>query len=164
MKVENGIVYRVVDFDVEVIEGSPALPSKWKAIGDYKQRQEEALEKHRPQGLPRRDCCLYVCFSKENAYEWACFKYGKQNKPYKLLTLQIDGDLYWLKSDIYNFLDENSSQQKYDQASEDYWNSLIEGERFLALDKGYEGLFVGENKIIAIEYKNYINGESLDIE
>ena len=33
----------------------------------------------------------------------------------------------------------------------------------LCRDKGYEGLFVGENKIIAIEHKNYINGESQDI-
>ena len=133
-------------------------------MGDYKRRQEEALEEHRPKGFPRRDSCLYVCFSKENAYEWAYIKYGKRNTPYKLLTLQIDGDLYWLKSDSYNFLDENSSLQMYDQASEDYWNSLIEDERLLLLDKGYEGLFVGENKIIAIEYKNYINGESIDIE
>ena len=164
MIVKNHIVYRIIPFDADVKVGESALPSKRKAIGDYKKRKEEALEVHRPKGFPQRDNCLYVCFSKENAYEWAYIKYGKQNTPYKLLTLQIDGDLYWLKSDIYNFLDENSSQQKYNQASDDYWNSLIEDERFLALDKGYEGLFVGENKIIAIEYKNYINGESLDIE
>lgn len=53
---------------------------------------------------------------------------------------------------------------KYDKASIDYWNSLIEDEKLLSLDKGYEGLFVGENKIIAIEYKKYFNGESYDIE
>lgn len=164
MIVEKQIVYRIVPFDADVKVEEPALPSKWKTTGNYKLRQEETLEEHRPKGFPRRDSCLYVCFSKENAYEWAYIKYGKRNIPYKLLTLQIDGDLYWLKSDCYNFLDENSSQQMYDQASEDYWNSLIEDEKLLTLDKGYEGLFVGKNKIIAIEFKNYINGESYDIE
>jgi len=163
MKVENGIVYRVVDFDVEDIEGSPTLPSKWGAVGDYKQHQEETLEKYRPNGFPQRDNCLYVCFSKENAYEWAFIKYGKRNTPYKLLTLQINGDLFWLKSDCFNFLNKNSTQQEYEKASIDYWNSLVEDERLLSLDKGYEGLFVGENIIISIEYKNYINGDSYDI-
>lgn len=163
MIVKNYIVYRVAPFDADVKVGEPALPSKWEITGNYKLRQEETLEKYRPNDFPRRDSCLYVCFSKGNAYEWAYIKYGKRNTPYKLLTLQIDGDLYWLKSDNYNFLDENSSQQMYDQASEDYWNSLIEDEKLLTLDKGYEGLFVGKNKIIVIEFKNYINGESYDI-
>ena len=163
MRVKDHTVYRIVPFDADAKVGESILSSKWKAIGIYKQRQEETLEKHRPNGLPRRDNCLYVCFSKENAYEWAYIKYREQNTPYKLLTLQIDGDLYWLKSDSYNFLTENSTQQEYDKASIDYWNSLIEDEKLLSLDKGYEGLFVGENKIIAIEHKNYINGESLDI-
>lgn len=164
MTVKNHIVYRIVPFDADVKVGESALPSKRNTTRNYKLRQEETLEEHRPNGFPRRDNCLYVCFSKENAYEWAYIKYGKQNTPYKLLTLQIDGDLYWLKSDSYNFLNDYSSQQEYKQASEDYWNSLIEDERLLPLDKGYEGLFVGENKITAIEYKNYINGESYDIE
>ena len=164
MKVKNHIAHRIVPFDADVKVGESALPSKLKATGNYKLRQEESLEGHRPKCFPRRDSCLYVCFSKENAYEWAYIKYGRHNTPYKLLTLQIDGDLYWVKSDTYNFLNENSTQQEYDQASENYWNSLIEDEKFLSLDKGYEGLFVGKNKIIAIEYKNYINGESLDIE
>lgn len=164
MIVKNHIVYRIVPFDADVKVGEPALPSKWKATGNYKLRQEDSLEEHRPKCFPRRDSCLYVCFSKENVYEWAYIKYGKQNTPYKLLTLQIDGDLYWLKSDSYNFLTKNSTQQEYDKASIDYWNSLIEDEKLLSLDKGYEGLFVGENKIIAIEYKKYFNGESYDIE
>ncbi len=164
MIVKNHIVYRIIPFDADVKVGESELPSKREAIGNYKQRQEDTLEEHRTKGFPQRDKCLYVCFSKENAYEWAYIKYGKQNTPYKLLTLQIDGDLYWLKSDSYNFLTKNSTQQEYDKASIDYWNSLIEDEKLLSLDKGYEGLFVGENKIIAIEYKKYFNGESYDIE
>lgn len=163
MIVKNHIVYRIIPFDADVKVGESALPSKRKAIGNYKQRQEDTLEKHRPKGFPQRDNCLYVCFSKENAYEWAYIKYGKQNTRYKLLTLQIDGDLYWLKSDSYNFLTKNSTQQEYDKASIDYWNSLIEDEKLLSLDKGYEGLFVGKKKIIAIENKNYIKGKSYDI-
>ena len=164
MIVKRYIVYRIVPSDTDVKVGEPALPSKWKTMGNYKRRQEEFLEKHRPEEFPRRDSCLFVCFSKENAYEWAYIKYGRRNTSYKLLTLQIDGDLYWLKSDSYNFLNENSTQQEYDEASEDYWNSLIEDERLLPLDKGYEGLFVGENKILASGIINYVNGESIDVE
>jgi len=163
MVVKDHIVYRIIPFEAEVKVGDRALPSKWKTLGDYKKRQEETLEKHRPNGFLRRDNCLYVCFSKENAYEWAFIKYGKRNTPYKLLTLQINGDLFWLKSDCFNFLNKNSTQQEYEKASIDYWNSLVEDERLLSLDKGYEGLFVGENIIISIEYKNYINGDSYDI-
>ena len=163
MVVKNHIVYRIIPFDAEVKEGDPALPSKWETMGDCKLRQEELLEKHRPKLYPRRDKCLFVCFSKENAYEWAYIKYRERNTSYKLLTLIIDGDLYWLKSDSYNFLNKNSTQQEFDKASIDYWNSLIEDERLLPLDRGYEGLFIGESKIIAIENKNYINGESVDI-
>lgn len=163
MIVEKHIVYRIVPFDADAKVGEPALPSKWEIMGNYKIRQEETLEEHRPKGFPQRDNCLYVCFSKENAYEWAFIKYGKRNTPYKLLTLQINGDLFWLKSDCFNFLNKNSTQQEYEKASIDYWNSLVEDERLLSLDKGYEGLFVGENIIISIEYKNYINGDSYDI-
>lgn len=164
MEVEDHIVYRIIPFDAEVKVGDRALPSKWKALGDFKKRQEDTLEKHRPNGLPRRDNCLYVCFSKENAYEWARIMYGHMMTPYKLITLKICGNLIWLKASCYNALHENDSLDKYEKASNDYWNSVIEDECYLALDNEYEGLFIGENIIIAIEYKNYINGESLDIE
>lgn len=164
MIVKNHIVYRIVPFDADVKVGESALPAKRKAIGDYKQRQEEALENHRPKGFPRRDRCLYVCFSKKNAYEWAYIKYGKRNTPYKLLTLEASGNLFWLKACYYNRLLISDSQEKYDTASIDYWNSLVEDECCLTLDNEYEGLFIGENNIISIEYMNYINGESYDIE
>ncbi len=164
MRVEKVIVYRIVPFDLDVKIGESAQSTKWRVIKDYKLQLEKTLEKHRPKEFPPRKKCLFVCFSKENAYEWAYIKYGKRNTPYKLLTIQIDGDLYWLKSDSYNFLNEYSTQQEFDQASVEYWNSLIENERLLPLDKGYEGLFVGKNKIIAIENKNYIDGESFDVE
>jgi prophage antirepressor-like protein len=41
---------------------------------------------------------------------------------------------------------------------------LIEDKSLLSLDNGYEGLFVGDAVVKAIEYKNYINGESKDVE
>jgi prophage antirepressor-like protein len=34
----------------------------------------------------------------------------------------------------------------------------------MVLGKEYEGLFVGEAVVKAIEYKNYMNGESMDVE
>jgi prophage antirepressor-like protein len=34
----------------------------------------------------------------------------------------------------------------------------------LILDKGYEGLFVGDAVVKTIEYKNYTNGESIDVD
>ncbi len=164
MIVEKYIVYRVVDFDVEIKEGFPAIPSKWKALEDYKKCIEETLEKHRPNGFPRRDNCLYVCFSKENAYEWAYIKYWKKDTPYKLLTLEITGELYWFMSDCYNFLGDKFTHEQLDKACKDYWNSMTENKNNLILDKGYEGLFVGDAVVKAIEYKNYINGKSVDVE
>ena len=41
---------------------------------------------------------------------------------------------------------------------------MTENSNDLMLDKGYEGLFVGEAIVKTIEYKNYINGESVDVE
>jgi hypothetical protein len=164
MVVKDHIVYRIIPFEAEVKVGDRALPSKWKALGDYKKRQEETLEKHRPNGFPRRDNCLYVCFSKENAYEWAYIMYGRQNTPYKLLTLEVTGDLYWFMSDCFNLLGDKFTHEKLDKACRDYWNSMTENRNNLILDKGYEGLFVGEAIVKAIEYKNYINGESKDVE
>ena len=164
MVVKDHIVYRIIPFDAEVKVGDRALPSKWKALGNYKKRQEETLEKHRPNGLPRRHNCLYVCFSKENAYEWARIKYCKRNTCYKLLTLELTGELCWLKADCYNFLNECSTQQDFDNEAIRYWESLIEDKSLLSLDNGYEGLFVGDAVVKAIEYKNYINGESMDVE
>ena len=164
MKVENSIVYRVATFEEKVEVMGVALPKRWKVIGEFKQRLENSLERHRPNGFPSREKCLYVCFSKENAYEWASCLYKGRITPYKLLTLEISGELFWFKSDCYNFLQKNSSQTEFDKASIDYWDSLVEDESKLTLDKGYEGLFVGESKIIAIEYKQLINGESIDVE
>lgn len=164
MRVENKIVYRIVPFDLDIKIGEYAQPTKWEIKGDFKRRLEESLEKQRPNGMPPRDKCLYVCFSKENAYEWASIKFGRQTTSYKLLTLELNGDLFWLKADCYNFLPPNCSIETIENASIDYWNSNIEVESLLAIDKSYEGLFIGENKITAIEYKNYINGESVDID
>ena len=41
---------------------------------------------------------------------------------------------------------------------------MTENNNNLLLDKGYEGLFMGEAIVKAIENKNYINGESMDVE
>lgn len=164
MVVKDHIVYRIIPFDAEVKLGDRVFPSKRKILGKYKKRQEDSLEKHRLNGLPRRDECLYACFSKENAYEWARIKYCKRKTCYKLLTLEITGELCWFKADCYNFLGEGSTQQDFDNAAIHYWESLIENESLLSLDNGYEGLFVGEAVVKAIEYKNYINGESMDVE
>lgn len=164
MIVEKHIVYRVVPFDADVKEGDPTFPTKWESKGNYKLRQEEFLEKHRSKGFPRRDNCLYVCFSKENAYEWAYIKYWKKDTPYKLLTLEITGELYWFMADYYNLLGDKFTHRQLDKACKDYWNSMTENRNDLMLDKGYEGLFVGAAIVKTIEYKNYYNGESKDIE
>ena len=139
-------------------------PTKWNMSTNYKRRIEDSLEKYRPSEFPRRDKCLYVCFSKENAYEWASYKYRRRNVSYKLLTLEVSGELYWLMSDSYNFLQENCSQEELERASKQYWESPLEDNDALVIDKGVEGLFCGEARITAIENKNFINGESFDVE
>ena len=84
--------------------------------------------------------------------------------PYKLLILEITGELFWFKADSYNLLGDKFTHEQLDKACEDYWNSMTENRNKLILDKGYEGLFVGEAIVKAIEHKNYINGESYDVE
>ena len=124
MKVEKYKVYRVVPFDTEVKVGDLACPSKREIEGEWKKDIEESLEINRPKTFPKRDKCLYVCFSKENAYEWARIKYGKRDTPYKLLTLELTGELYWFMSDCYNLFGDVFTQERLDKACIDYWNSL----------------------------------------
>ena len=164
MKVEKYEVFRIVPFDDDIEIGDLVNPSKWEVIGERKKIIEDSLESNRPKNFPKRDKCLYVCFSKKNACEWARIKYCKRNMPYKLLTLEITGELYWFKADCYHFLGEEFTHEQLEEACEDYWNSMTENRNNLILDKGYEGLFVGDAIVKAIEYKNYINGESKDIE
>jgi hypothetical protein len=164
MEVERLIVYRIVPFELNIQVGESALPTKWEHVTDFKKRNEEALERNRPETFPPRDKCLYICFSKENAYEWARIKYSNRNTPYKLLTLEVCGELFWLKACCYNRIHETDSQDILNKACVDYWNSLVQDNRMLTIGNEYEGLFVGENKIIDIEFKNYINGESFDVE
>lgn len=164
MKVVKYIVYRIVPFDAELKVGDFVNPSKWEVKGELKKKIEKCLEINRPKLYPKRYKCLYVCFSKENAYEWAKIIYGRRDTPYKLLNLEITGDLYWLMSDCYNRLGDKFTHEQLDKACKDYWNSMTDSNINLILDKGYEGLFVGEAKVVAIEYKNYMSGESFDVE
>lgn len=164
MIVNNLIVYRIVPFDTNVKEGDFVYPPKWEVKGERKKKIEDCLETNRPKSYPKRDRCLYVCFSKENAYEWARIKYGKRVTPYKLLMLELTGELYWFMSDCYNRVEDVVTQEQLDEACRDYWNSMTENKNDLILDKGYEGLFVGDAVVKAIEYKNYVNGESIVVE
>lgn len=160
MKVEKYEAYRIVPFDADVEVGDFANPSKCKVKGERKKKMEDCLEANRPKPYPKRDNCL----SNENAYEWAGIIYSKKDTPYKLLTLELTGELYWFMSDCYNLLGDVFTHEQLDKACKDYWNSIIENSNELKLDKGYEDLFVGDAVVKALEYKNYINGESLDIE
>ena len=164
MKVEKYEVYRIVPFNADIEVGDFVHPSKWEIDGERKKKIEDRLEANRPKSYPKRDNCLYVCFSKENAYEWAYIKYGRQNTAYKLLTLEVTGYMYWFMSDCYNRLGDKFTHEQLDKACKDYWNSMTDSNINLILDKGYEGLFVGEAKVVAIEYKNYMSGESFDVE
>ena len=164
MRVELKKVYRVVSFDLDIKVGDFVNPSKWDVIGERKKKIEDYLETNRPHSYPKRDECLYVCFSKENAYEWARIKYSKRDTPYKLLTLDLTGDLYWFMAEHYNVLGEIFTQEQLEEACKRYWNSKTEDSSTMVLGKEYEGLFVGEAVVKAIEYKNYMNGESMDVE
>ena len=164
MKVEKFIVYRIVPLEEEVKVGDPVIPHKWKNKGEFKQKIEDALEMHRPKEYPPRDECLYVCFSKENVNEWLSMKYCNRIIAYKLLTLEVTGELFWFMAECYNSLRKEYSQEELNNACSSYWASMKENTDNLVIGKEYEGLFVGENKIVAIEYKNFINGESQDIE
>ena len=165
MRVNNYIVYRIVPFETDVKVGTRVLPLKSETKSNRKLCLEGTLEKHRPKEYPSRSKCLYVCFSKENAFEWAYIKFGRRGMVYKLLTLEVSGELYWFISNCYNIIREDYTQEQLEKACIDYWDSMTENIDDLILDKGYEGLFIGEAVIVAIECKNYIiNGESRDVE
>jgi hypothetical protein len=66
-------------------------------------------------------------------------------------------------SDCYNRLGDKFTQEQLDKACKVYWNSMTDNNN-LILDKGYEGLFVGDAVVKTIEYKNYTNGESIDVD
>ena len=167
MKVEKFRVYRIVPLEEEVKVGDPVIPHKWKNKGEFKQKIENALETHRPEGYPSRDSCLYVCFSEKNAEEWAKFKYRRPpfniSTIYKLLTLEVTGELYWFMAEYCNLLRKDCTQEELCKACSSYWASMKENIADLIIGKEYEGLFVGENKIVDIKYKNFINGESQDV-
>ena len=168
MKVDKFIVYRIVPFDEKVKIGESAYPHEWKQEEEYKRQIENALETHRPKEYPSRDSCLYVCFSEKNAEEWAKFKYRRPpfniSTIYKLLTLEVTGELYWFMAEYYNLLREDCTQEELCKACSSYWASMKEDINDLVIGKEYEGLFLGDNKIVDIKYKNFINGESRDVE
>ena len=163
MRVERYIVYRIVPIILDIREGDNVFPAERRIDSEYKQRIENNLEATRPPRYAQRDKCLFVCYSKDNAYEWAYIKYGRKNTIYKLLTLEVTGELFWFMSDCYNFLGDKYTQDQLNMACVDYWNSMTENKKDLKLDKGYEGLFVGDVVVKGIEYKNYVNGESRDV-
>lgn len=164
MKVQKLKVYRIVPFEENVKVGKSAIPHEWKVKGEFKQKIESTLEKYRPKEYPPRSICLYVCFSKKNAEEWAYMKYGRHNTPYKLLTLEVTGELFWFMTDWYNFLKDGDSPEKINKACSNYWSSMKESMEDLPIDRGYEGLFVGDNEIVAIECMEYVDGESRSTE
>jgi hypothetical protein len=162
MRVERYTVYRIVPIESNIKVGDNVYPKDCRIDSEYKQKIENVLETVRPSRYPQRYKCLFVCYSKDNVYEWAYIKYGRKNTTYKLLTLEVSGELFWFMSDCYNLLGDKFTQEQLNKACTNYWNSMIENKNDLKLDKGYEGLFVGDAVVKGIEYKNYVNGESRD--
>ena len=163
MRVDHYIIYRIVSIESNVKVEDNVFPTGRRIDSEYKQRIENVLETTRPPRYVQRDKCLFVCYSKDNAYEWAYIKYGRKNTTYKLLTLEVTGELFWFMSDCYNLLGDKFTQEQLNKACANYWNSMTEDKNDLKLDKGYEGVFVGEAVVKAIEYMNYVNGESCDV-
>ena len=90
------------------------------------------------------------------------FHFVKGANPFQVLEQMLAKCL--THCEYYNFLGEIFTQEQLDKSCRDYWNSMTENRNNLILDKGYEGLFVGDAIVKAIECKNYINGESKDVE
>ena len=150
MRVENNIVYRVVpDTELYAI-GQCILPSQQDYCGEHKERVEKALQDSKPIQYPSRKDCLFVCFSKENANEWALLKW-RANKKYKLLTLSVTGEIFWFMAEHYNRCPSSCSDEMLSEAANKYWNSCKNNNNSLTIDHEYEGIFVGRAEIIDIE-------------
>ena len=152
MIVKDYIVYRIVNplFNCKV--GDMILPHSRDYCGEHKRRVEQTLQVYKPSFFPSRKDSLFVCFSKENANEWAVHKWGT-NTEYKLLTLSVTGDLFWLKAEYYNNCWPSCSDEMLINATKKYWDSNTEDIDSLTVDHEYEGLFVGDAKVIGVEIK-----------
>lgn len=105
--------------------------------------------------LPSRKNALFVFpLEKKHEQEWLNIFYPKLNVEYILLTLVLDGDLYWFDADSYNgcyYADENSIKHN----ALNYWRVIDDYSQLPLI----EGLFIGDAIVENIEVKFYYGNE-----
>lgn len=126
---------------------------------ENKQMVEEALEIVRPKDFPSRKDCVFVCFSEENAEEWAknmLLQKPKGSLSYKLLKLEVTDKVYWFRAEEYNmlYLHTKWSNELLLDTAKKYWDSYCDSTGNLEVGHEWEGLLNGEAKIIDITVKN----------
>lgn len=125
-------------------------PKKVQVETDF----EDVRKKTFP-NMPSRKNSLFV-FPLEERYEqeWLNVLYPKLNIEYVLLTLVLNGDLYWFDTDYYNdsyYADKNSIKRN----ALNYWR-VVDDYSQLPL---VEGLFIGNAIVENIEVKYYYGNE-----
>lgn len=126
---------------------------------ENKQRVEEALEKERLPKFPSRKNCVFVCFSEENAEEWArnmLLNKHINSTSYKLLKLEVTNDVYWFRGEEYNmlYLHKVWTDELLQKTAEKYWGSYCDSPAKLEVGHEWEGLLDGDARIVDITVKN----------
>ena len=105
--------------------------------------------------LPSRLNSLFVFpLEERHEQEWLSIMYPKLNVEYVLLTLVLNGNLYWFDANYYNdsyYADENSIKRN----ALNYWQVIND---YLQLPL-VEGLFIGNAIVENIEVKYYYGNE-----
>lgn len=115
----------------------------------------EDMRKKTFPNMPSRKNSLFVFpFEERYEQEWLNTMYPKLNVDYVLLTLVLNGELYWFDADYYNdsyYADENSIKRN----ALNYWR-VVDDYSQLPL---VEGLFIGNAIVENIEVKYYYGNE-----
>lgn len=161
MEVTNYKAYRVIPIDreSEFNIGEVIPMPQYRSDADVSERRkkwEDIFEKKRKSlcnNEPSRRATLFV-FPYDQKYidDWLSATY-KSSESYVLLTLQLDGEVFWHNIDEYNqvvIMPDN--EHHIEECAEKYWIDL--GNDFSCIDS-VEGLFRGTAKVINKEIKTF---------
>lgn len=161
MKVSNILVYRIEPFEKIGIfqEGdilSYPIDKNDTSMTLRKKELEDSFEKVRLSlfgDRPSRKSAMFVIPCDMNyVLRWADTKYGKAYANYLLLSLRLEGELFWHDADLFNDALLPLNLIPIDNLAQQYWGGLDEAYENVEL---VEGLFIGTATVEKIEIKTH---------
>lgn len=157
-KISNVVAYHIVFDLTEEYSVGDKITTPITKKRNIKYNAE--LESVRPKELPLRSQALFVC-KKGDINNWI-IEFGllpNGVKSFKVLTLELSGNLFWLDKDKFTkyHFERNARPNEVVDSTKyacEYWKSLLTNnqlqDRNVNGQELYEGLFYGEAKIIDI--------------